>query len=146
MGFNQIFCLIDMDNKRKDQKSMNDYLKLKKKYHDIHVAKPKKGIDYVVRFYETDRCTELFFLYYFRYTAQEFLASNDISAMLNKVCGYEKTLRFFRSHPLDPFFERKGGSFALAIKNAERSMKEKESGLRDYIYSEIGKMFFDLGI
>lgn len=31
MGYDRIFCLIDMDNKRKDAKSLSDYQRLKKK-------------------------------------------------------------------------------------------------------------------
>lgn len=61
MGYDRIFCLIDMDNKKKYAKSLSDYQKLKNKYHGKKVSKPSKGISYEITFIETDRCTELFF-------------------------------------------------------------------------------------
>ena len=68
MGYSQVFCLIDMDTKKKDAKSMAEYQRLKKKYHNVHIVKKRSGIDCQIRFYETERCTELFFIYYFKYT------------------------------------------------------------------------------
>lgn len=146
MGYNKIYCLIDMDTKKKDAKSRCAYIRLKKKYHGIHILKPKRGIDYEVRFFETDRCTELFFLYYFKYTTQEFSSSDDIGAMLDKKCKYEKTIKFFRSHPLHQYFEKQGGSFRKAIENSNSSLRGKHKRERDYTYSEMGEMFELLGI
>ena len=146
MGYSQVFCLIDMDTKKKDAKSMADYQRLKKKYHNAHIVKKRSGIDCRVRFFETERCTELFFIYYFRYTTQKFQTSDDVEAMLNKICGYDKTLKFFRGHPLHQFFEKQGGSFADAITNSNKSLVEVKKGNRDYTYSEIGEMFTSLGL
>lgn len=146
MGYSQVFCLIDMDTKKKDAKSMAEYQRLKKKYHNAHIVKKRSGIDCQIRFYETERCTELFFIYYFKYTTQKFQTSDDVETLLNKICGYDKTLKFFRGHPLHQFFEKQGGSFANAISNANKSLVEVRKGNRDYTYSEIGSMFNDLGI
>lgn len=146
MGYSQVFCLIDMDTKKKDAKSMAEYQRLKKKYHNAHIIKKRSGIDCQIRFYETERCTELFFVYYFKYTTQKFQTSDDVESLLNKICGYDKTLIFFRGHPLHQFFEKQGGSFANAISNANKSLVEVRKGNRDYTYSEIGSMFNDLGI
>ncbi len=146
MGYSQVFCLIDMDTKKKDAKSMAEYQRLKKKYHNAHIIKKRSGIDCQIRFYETERCTELFFVYYFKYTTQKFQTSDDVESLLNKICGYDKTLKFFRGHPLHQFFEKQGGSFANAISNANKSLVEVRKGNRDYTYSEIGSMFNDLGI
>ena len=146
MGYTQVFCLIDMDTKKKDAKSMAEYQRLKKKYHNAHIIKKRSGIDCQIRFYETERCTELFFVYYFKYTTQKFQTSDDVESLLNKICGYDKTLKFFRGHPLHQFFEKQGGSFANAISNANKSLVEVRKGNRDYTYSEKGSMFNDLGI
>lgn len=146
MGYSQVFCLIDMDTKKKDAKSMAEYQRLKKKYHNAHIIKKRSGIDCQIRFYETECCTELFFVYYFKYTTQKFQTSDDVESLLNKICGYDKTLKFFRGHPLHQFFEKQGGSFANAISNANKSLVEVRKGNRDYTYSEIGSMFNDLGI
>lgn len=146
MGYSQVFCLIDMDTKKKDTKSMAEYQRLKKKYHNAHIVKKRSGIDCQIRFYETERCTELFFIYYFKYTTQKFQTSDDVEVMLNKICGYDKTLKFFRGHPLHQFFEKQGGNFVNAIANANRSLVDVRNGNRDYTYSEIGSMFNDLGI
>lgn len=146
MGYSQVFCLIDMDTKKKDAKSMAEYQRLKKKYHNAHIVKKRSGIDCQIRFYETERCTELFFIYYFKYTTQKFQTSEDVESLLNKICGYDKTLKFFRGHPLHQFFEKQGGNFVNAIANANRSLVDVRNGNRDYTYSEIGSMFNDLGI
>lgn len=146
MGCSQVFCLIDMDTKKKDAKSMAEYQRLKKKYHNAHIVKKCSGIDCQIRFYETERCTELFFIYYFKYTTQKFQTSDDVETLLNKICGYDKTLKFFRGHPLHQFFEKQGGNFVNAIANANRSLFDVRNGNRDYTYSEIGSMFNDLGI
>lgn len=146
MGYSQVFCLIDMDTKKKDAKSMAEYQRLKKKYHNAHIVKKRSGIDCQIRFYETERCTELFFIYYFKYTTQKFQTSDDVETLLNKICGYDKTLKFFRGHPLHQFFEKQGGNFVNAIANAKRSLFDVRNGNRDYTYSEIGSMFNDLGI
>ena len=66
MGFNHIFCIIDMDTKDREPER-SQYERLKKKYVQP-ISKPKKGLYCEVKFFETHRCTELFFLYYFRYT------------------------------------------------------------------------------
>ena len=80
MGYSQVFCLIDMDTKKKDAKSMAEYQRLKKKYHNAHIIKKRSGIDCQIRFYETERCTELFFVYYFKYTTQKFQTSDDVES------------------------------------------------------------------
>ncbi len=146
MGYDRIFCLIDMDNKKKDSTSWTDYIKLKNKYHCKKVVNDKKGLNYEVRFYETDRCTELFFLYYFKYTGQNYATSKSIEDELKRVCGYEKTQRYFRSHPLHQLFQKKGGSLANAINNSLKSEKNKVEQDRDFTYSELGSMFLELGI
>lgn len=146
MGYSQVFCLIDMDTKKKDAKSMAEYQRMKKKYHNAHIVKKRSGIDCQIRFYETERCTELFFIYYFKYTTQKFQTSEDVEVLLNKICGYDKTLKFFRGHPLHQFFEKQGGNFVNVIANANRSLVDVRNGNRDYTYSEIGSMFNDLGI
>lgn len=146
MGYDRIFCLIDMDNKKKNAKSLSDYLKLKRKYHGKKVSKPSKGISYKITFVETDRCTELFFLYYFRYTGQPYAESKEIENELARICGYEKTKHFFSTHPLHQFFQKQGGSLKDAISNSNKSVDSHRRGERDYTYSEIGMMFKDLGL
>lgn len=146
MGYDRIFCLIDMHNKKKDPTSWAAYSELKHKYHGKKVLNEKKGINYEVRFFETDRCTELFFLYYFKYTGQNFEESKAIEDELCRICGYEKTQRFFRSHPLHQFFQKQGGNLLNAIQNSLKSEQNLKYGERDYTYSELGSMFKELGI
>lgn len=66
--------------------------------------------------------------------------------MMDKKCKYEKTIKFFRSHPLHQYFEKQGGSFRKAIENSNSSLRGKYKGERDYTYSEMGEMFELLGI
>ena len=43
-------------------------------------------------------------------------------------------------------FERLGGDFKQALRNATKSMKEKEETGRDYTYSQMAELFEALGI
>ncbi len=109
MGYDYIYCVIDMDTK------------------DIH------------------RCTELFFLYYFKYTSRMYEGQEPLLRDLNQHCEYRKTIDFFiKSKGLHSYFEKKGGSLDKAIANAERSMQDKEAGNRDFTYTELGKLMDEL--
>ena len=139
MGYSHIFCIIDMDTKDKEPER-TQYIRLKAKYARP-VNKPKKGIFCTVEFFETHRCTELFFLYYFRYTSRPYSAQEPLLEDLNKCVEYRKTIEFFtKSKGLHGYFERNGGNLSAAIANANRSMDETEVDGRDYTYSELGRL------
>ena len=143
MGFNHIFCIIDMDTKDREPERMQ-YERLKKKYAQP-INKPKKGLYCEVKFFETHRCTELFFLYYFRYTSRAYTDQESLLKDLNQNVEYRKTAEFFiKSKGLHSYFERNGGSLESAIANAEHSMEEKQASGRDYTYSELGKLMDEL--
>lgn len=139
-GYSKIFCMIDMDNK-KGGKEKADYLKLKKKY-EKPIVKENDGINSEVKFFETERCTELFFLYYFKYTTKEYLTSDEVVRDLAKISGYKKEQKFFRQG-LHKIFKKKGGSLQKAITNANISCEDKN---RDHTYSQLGKMLQELSI
>ena len=142
-GYDRIFCVIDMDTKDIEPER-TQYARLKKKYAKP-VNKPKKGIYCEVHFFETHRCTELFFLYYFRYTARMYNAQSELLLDLNKQCGYEKTIDFFKkSKGLHSYFEKRGGSLDTAVTNAKHSMDTKLVDNRNYTYSELGQMIEEL--
>lgn len=138
-GFRHIFCVIDMDTKDKEPEH-SQYAKLKAKYKGI-ISKPKKGIYCEVEFFETHRCTELFFLYYFQYTSRMFLDQDMLIKELNRYVEYQKHIDFFRKcKSLHNYFEKKGGSLSSAIENAKHSMEEKQKDMRDYTYSDLGRL------
>lgn len=139
MGYSHIFCIIDMDTKN-EEPERSQYQKLKAKYAKP-IDKPKKGIYCKVEFFETHRCTELFFLYYFRYTSRPYEEQESLLKDLNKCVEYRKTIDFFiKSKGLHGYFERNGGSLIAAIANANRSMEEKKVSGREYTYSELGRL------
>ena len=139
MGYNHIFCVIDMDTKDQEPER-TQYMKLRAKYAKP-INKPKKGIYCEVEFFETHRCTELFFLYYFRYTSRSYEEQESLLKDLNRSVAYQKTTDFFiKSKGLHSYFERNGGSLHTAIRNADRSINEKLAGNREYTYSEIGRL------
>lgn len=142
MGYAKVFCMIDMDNKNVGIER-DKYLSLKRKFSKP-IVKKRKGIECEVRFYETDRCTEQFFLFYFSNTSRPFQSYEELEKELHKHCEYEKREKFFVKHPLHIYFTSKGGSLENAIKNAKESLVAKENGVRDYSYSELGKMLEDL--
>ena len=139
MGYSHIFCIIDMDTKDKEPER-SQYQKLKAKYAKP-INKPKKGIYCKVEFFETHLCTELFFLYYFRYTSRAYENQELLLKDLNRSVAYQKTTDFFiKSKGLHSYFERNGGSLEKAVANANRSMEEKLKDDRDYTYSELGRL------
>lgn len=137
LGYSHIFCIIDMDTKDKEPER-SQYQKLKIKYVNP-IKKPRKGIDCKVEFFETHRCTELFFLYYFRYTSRSYDNQEQLLKDLNQNVEYKKIKEFFRKG-LHGYFEQNNGSLANAIANAERSMTEKLRDGREYTYSELGRL------
>jgi hypothetical protein len=141
-GYSKVFCMIDMDTK-KDGSEKQSYEALKKKYNKP-VEDAQNGIRCEVKFFETDRCTELFFLYYFRHTTKEYLTSKELEKDLSERCGYRKEQKFFARNPLHRFFTKNGGSLKTAIENADKSCKDVET--RGYTYSQLGDMFKELGI
>ena len=143
MGYSHIFCIIDMDTKDKEPERTH-YQKLKARYANP-INKPRKGIYCEVEFFETHRCTELFFLYYFRYTSRPYEDQESLLKDLNQCVAYQKTIDFLnKSKGLHSYFERNGGSFATATTNANHSMEEKQMSSRDYTYSELGKLMINL--
>lgn len=143
MGYSHIFCIVDMDTKDVEPER-SQYQKLKMKYAKP-VAKPKKGIHCKVEFFENQRCTELFFLYYFRYTSRLYETQEPLLKDLNQCIAYQKTADFFiKTKGLHGYFERNGGSLEKAVANANRSMEEKQKNARDYTYSELGRLIIAL--
>ena len=143
MGYSHIFCVIDMDTKDQEPER-TQYQKLRAKYAKP-INKPKKGIYCNVEFFETHRCTELFFLYYFRYTSRSYEDQESLLKDLNKNVEYRKAIDFFiKSKGLHSYFERNGGSLNTATVNANRSMEEKFMNCRDYTYSELGRLILKL--
>lgn len=143
-GYNLIFCVIDMDNK-KDGAEKQNYLNLKKRLEGTWTIK-KTDQTYTIRFIENERCTELFFLFYFIYTSRHFQDQPAMLQELNKRCKYEKTEKFFKAHSLHQYFLNHGGSFMDALRNAAHSMKEKEETGRDHTYSQMAELFEALEI
>ncbi len=139
MGYSHIFCIIDMDTKDKEPER-SQYKKLKAKYAKP-IDKPKKGIYCEVEFFETHRCTEMFFLYYFRYTSRPYDEQDALLKDLNQCVEYKKTIDFFiRTKGLHGYFEHNGGSLEKAVINANQSTEEKLSLERNYTYSELGRL------
>lgn len=144
MEYSFIFCIIDMDNK-KDSNEKQAYENLKNKYQGKHKFR-RTTVEYEIRFIETERCTELFFLFYFAYTSRQFQNQPELMKALNKFCLYEKTEKFFKSHSLHQYFQSQDGNFMMALQNAAKSMKDKEKTERDYTYSQMAELFEVLDI
>ena len=139
LGYNHIFCIIDMDTKDVEPER-TQYQRLKAKYARP-INKPKKGIYCEVEFFETHRCTELFLLYYLRNTSRPYDTQEPLLRDLNQCVEYRKAIDFFiKTKGLHNYFERNGGSLEKAVANAKRSMDEIQTDGRDYTYSELGRL------
>ncbi len=140
-GYSKIFCLIDMDNK-KNVKEKFDYAKLKAKYHDKIYKNKSIGTEIEIKFFENERCLEIWFLFHFKNTTAEFATQNDLLRELNKLCRYEKTEKFFLSTSgLHQYFIKNGGDFNAAKRNAENSLRRMNEHATDYTYSEMNDFF-----
>lgn len=141
-GYDQVLCLIDMDNK-KEGRNRENYLRLKSKYHGKVIKRKRQGTETKVWFYENERCLEIWFLYHFRYTTQPYYSSEELAKELSKICGYEKTEDFFarKCKGLHDFLLAHGGDFNRALANAERSLQSQETDGRAYTYSEMAAFF-----
>lgn len=143
MGYDYIFCVIDMDTKD-EEPERTQYAKLKEKYDKV-IDKPRRDIHCEVKFFETHRCTELFFLYYFKYTSCMYADQNSLLKDLNQQCEYRRTLDFFiKCKGLHVYFEKHGGSLEKTVANAERSLNDKNAGMRDHSYSELSLLIHEL--
>lgn len=142
-GYSLIICVVDMDNK-KEGKEKVEYEQIKHRLEGLH--NEDSELHYEIRFIENERCLELFFLYYFTYTSRCFQNQQELLDELKKKCKYDKTAKFFTKHKLHQYFEKSGGDLKKAIRNAEKSIKEKEKTGRDYTYSQMAELFKAFGI
>ncbi|MBK8806816.1 MAG: RloB domain-containing protein [Bacteroidales bacterium] len=151
-GYDEVYCLIDMDGKQEGNIRVN-YANLKLKYHNKIHGKIRNGIQCKVFFIETERCTELWFLYHFTKTVvtRKFNSYQELEKELRKYRPrYEKTEKYFRSvSNIHTELTKKAepqGSLRKAIANAEESLISKVRDNRDYSYSEIHLLFEALKI
>lgn len=151
-GYDEVYCLIDMDGK-KDGKSKAEYDKIKNKYHNKIHGNKNKGIQCKVLFIETERCTELWFLYHFTKSTltREFTSYKEIEKELKKFRpNYEKSDKYFKGVvDLHKEFTSKGtpnGSLNQAMLNAENSISSKIKDGRSHTYSEMHILISALGI
>lgn len=150
-GFDEVYCLIDMDGKTRG-KSKNDYLSLKSKFHNKTFIKKSKGLESKVLFVETERCTELWFLYYFtdRAITRKFNSYKELENELRKYRpNYKKTEKYFKSLVnIHKNFESEApkGSIVKACQNSKSSLLSSINEKRKYTYSEIHILIKALGI
>lgn len=146
-GYHSIFCVIDMDNKCEGAEKKK-YYQLKKKFSKP-IVKSRSGINCTVRFFETHRCTEMFFLFYFKITSKYYGSQAELLTDLKKFCPeYEKKEQEFfkKCGGLHSYFEKKGGNLLNAIDNADKSLHRRNIDKTNYTYSELGMMLRELGI
>lgn len=141
-GFDEVYCLIDMDTKTEGKNKL-EYEKLKGKYHNKpHIIK-KEGINCKVIFIETERCLELWFLFHFlkQPTTRKFLSYREIEKELQKFrTNYGKNDKYFRNiGSIHDELTRKQpqGSLKQAVRNAEDSIISRNRDKRNYTYSEM---------
>ncbi len=151
-GYDEVYCLIDMDGKQQG-KARQDYLALKTRYHERIHGKKKVGTQCKVTFIETERCTELWFLFHFLTspTTREFRNYEELQSELRKFRpNYEKSDKYFRSvgdlHKEMTNRRDPKGSLYFAIKNAKCSIETRDRESRQCTYSEMHLLFCALGI
>lgn len=148
-GFDEVYCLIDMDSKRGGTTKIK-YDALKTKYHNKFFGKKKDGIQCKVQFIETERCTELWFLYHFTQITREFTSYKELEQALQVYRPtYEKTDKYFRSivdlHK-NLIVNTPKGSLAKAREHGKNSLISKSRDNRKYTYTEMHLLFDALNI
>jgi len=132
-----------MDNK-KEFKDRIKYQHLKNKFHNKTLKNASKGTKSEIKFFENERCLEIWFLFYFKNTSAQFLTQNELIKEVNKHCVYKKTEKFFLSTKgLHQYFTKNGGDLNIAKINAKKSITRRNEQNIDYTYSEMNE-FFDL--
>lgn len=149
-GYDEVYCLIDMDGKLSGI-SKTKYITLKSKYHNQTHSIKKSGINCLVNFIETERCTELWFLFHFlkNSTTKRFENYKQLEDELKKYRpNYEKSNSYYKSLKGGLFndLQCNGGDLSLAMKNSAKSIESKERDNRDYTYSEVHILLKALGI
>ena len=150
-GFDEVYCLIDLDSKKSD-KEIIQYNKIKEKYHDQIIHIKSKGVRCKVVFIESERCTELWFLYYFLKsdTSRKFNSSDEVEKELRKFRpDYEKTEKYFKSVKslhLNFISKTPQGSLKNAVDRSLKSCEKRENGERNHTFSEFHKFIDALGI
>ena len=141
-GYDEVFILVDMDNKAEGKNKIK-YEQLKGKYHGKECVIKKKGISCKVTFIETERCLELWFLFHFtkKTITREFSSYADIERELRKYRkGYGKYEKYFRSigniHE-ELTTKTPKGSLKRAVENSISSDTTRRRDGRSYTYSEM---------
>lgn len=150
-GYDKVYCLIDMDSKTEGLPKQA-YQRLKSKYK-VPIINKNKGINCTIKFIESERCTELWFLYHFTYITKKLQNYATLEKELKKYRPkYEKTDKYFKSiggdihKDLTSMKDGKIGSLKNAIKNSKSSIKSRDSDGREHTYSELHILIEELGI
>jgi len=130
-----------MDNKT-SIKDRERYRQIKDKFHNKTVKNASKGTKSTIKFFENERCLEIWFLFHFKNTSAEFLTQNELIKEINKNCLYEKTEKFFLStRGLHQYFVKTGGDLNRAKLNARNSIIRRNKQNTEYTYSEMDEFF-----
>lgn len=126
-GFDKVYCLIDMDNKRKG-KEKTEYDQFLRKYSGKSFRNKNTGEETEVIVIENNPCLEIWFLYYFKYTTglySSYERINPLKPELKKYLPeYEKRIEFFKKcGGLHQYLTDKGGQLDLASKNSRKSIE-----------------------
>lgn len=147
LGYSKVFCLIDMDNKTNDGNAEHitnnrKYLELRRKFHGKVRQCKGMGTAAFVEMLESYPCTEVFFLYYSKYTTGR-QTNEGLKSALKEMFGYSTKETYLMRNPLHGKLSE-NGSLSQAIENSKRSMHERCSENAHCTYTEIGKLFDEL--
>lgn len=142
-GYDQVYCLIDLDNKVYDgnpdhEKNGRDYEKLKRLYHNKSHKCPNGGSTQV-QMIESFPSTEIFFRYYFGYTSA-ILSNQQLKKQLNLRYGYSTEEKYLIKHSIHNTLTSAGGSLEIAIAASMQSVSMSKGQSEQCPFSEIGSM------
>lgn len=143
-GVDNVYCLIDMDNKG-GEKVRKEYESFYKKYHDKTFMNKIHDTETKVYIIANQPCLEIWLLYYFKYTTAQFCSYEKLEPLkpelISYLPNYEKSKKFLEStRGLHDYVVSKNGDFNTALINSIKSIKDSHDG-KCNAFSEMAILF-----
>ncbi len=144
--YDAIYCLIDMDNKKDNKAYQAFYDEYNGKIHKQGRKNEQRTTK--IHVIESLPCLEIWFYYYFEYSAANYQSFENINPLKAKLChflkDYKKNKTYLnRACGLHQFIVNQGGSFVNALKNSKSSIDNKARGGTG-AYTEMKHLFDDI--
>jgi hypothetical protein len=134
-GYDYVLCVIDMDNILKNKKEKAKYDSFRKKFKDRMKGKGQ------VLFYETNPCTEFWFLLHFLKTAEcdkHYHSADELIHELQAYMpGYDKSEKYFKKVKIYEYLITHGNLERAIISSEQAILKRRKNIINNFAYSQL---------